>query len=685
MVSSGSWRDHFKIDDNILKAFWEEFSESSPLRASEFTLETAQSTTEFVLWCVRERHFTEQSFIEYQSELLNMPAIRQEFFATPIDEAFWERVKDLHPWTASCFPLSEWEGHLLIASVWPDESLKLSIPHSFALGTPTGLREFYARYQAIEAFKIPVDVAIEAPISAEAPQVDEPPVVVAPPVVAPPAKKSAPAPIFDDGDPFAALSRELGLLNGAASSEATSEEAAPEAEAPEGFVIPDGLKFSTEEVSRLGLSQVSEADATPTAESSDTTFENNEAPEGLSTFTASSIETPEVQPEVAEGGTLLHNFETGSHEVVARKAPPNLSEPAAQGEPAQSIFAPMALEAPVSETVPEAILEIDLDVTQPSIVVHEAAPVMPFAPIVTPSSPAMVRPPLPPAPPAIKITEAVPPTAKAFEPESPARPVAEATIVVSAVNSEPETAPKVRKPLFEPAAGDSALPKTAIADRMKEMAAQRGGTQSSTQSGTQTGTKSKKLEAPPLTSFFSRDSLKQSGRVRNDAYANHTISISKIEPIHLDQCSSIDEAGAQALLQASNLFETAMILLFKDGELQPWKWSDLFLSINGEKPAPVELKDPSIFKVVFRTAKPYHGYVVTSTTNQKFFNEFYRGMLPKHATVIPIMIDGRMGGMLLAFTNSKIDYRQSLRLMERLSFDLSRVFKMLRGTMSKAG
>ncbi|MDZ4083424.1 MAG: hypothetical protein U1E10_10835, partial [Bdellovibrionales bacterium] len=70
--------------------------------------------------------------------------------------------------------------------------------------------------------------------------------------------------------------------------------------------------------------------------------------------------------------------------------------------------------------------------------------------------------------------------------------------------------------------------------------------------------------------------------------------------------------------------------------------------------------------------------------NQKFFNEFYRGMLPKHATVIPVMIDGRMGGMLLGFTNSKIDYRQSLRLMERLSFDLSRVFKSLRGTMSKA-
>jgi len=44
-----------------------------------------------------------------------------------------------------------------------------------------------------------------------------------------------------------------------------------------------------------------------------------------------------------------------------------------------------------------------------------------------------------------------------------------------------------------------------------------------------------------------------------------------------------------------------------------------------------------------------------------------------------------MGGMVLGFTNSKVDYRQSLRLMERLTFDLARVFKSLRGTMAKAG
>lgn len=762
MVSPGSWRDHFKIDDKILKAFWEEFSEASPLRASEFTLETASLTTEFVLWCVQERHFTEQAFTDFQSERFNLPAVRPEYYATPIDEVFWSRVKDLHPWSPSFFPLSEWDGHLLIGSVWPTAPVPVKVPHSVVLGTPTGLRELFERFKSegdrareTKAEAIP-EIPAPAPVASPKSEPEKAPIKT-------PAKPAA-----DDGDPFAALSRELGLLNNAA--EEPSTEAAAESEAPEGFVMPEGLSFSKEEISRLGLGEEakSEEDSTGTGTGTGTgtashdgagvNFQSSEleAAEGLSKLKVGSLESNGGPPsELIEGGTLVHNFETGSQEVVARKTQPNFTIPNESPEapelklpelklndaaeldatnvpplevatvanddespkkstdksadksadepvrkpvlapqpiafespqavsikpsakpplfgPKPPLFAP---QAPVAAVIPNP----DLDATQPSVVINHPAPTLPFAPIVTPEKPAAAKPTVPNAPSLSIPSSFAPSSTKATE---SARQPAEATVVVDMGARPPAEATVV---VNAADVGDSALPKTAISERMREMAANRAA--SITNSGTQTGTKGKKLESTPVTSFFSIGGAAKSssGRVRNEAYAGKAISISRIEPIHLDQCTSIDEAGAQALLQASNIFETAMILLFKDGELLPWKWSDLFLSVNGEKPAPIELKEPSIFKVVFRTAKPYHGYVVTSTTNQKFFNEFYRGMLPKHATVIPIMIDGRMGGMLLAFTNSKIDYRQSLRLMERLSFDLSRVFKMLRGTMSKAG
>lgn len=703
MVSSGSWRDHFKIDDKILKAFWDEFSDSSPIRASELTLKTAVSTTEFVLWCVREGYFTEEAFTKFQSEAFNLPVIRHAFFETPIDHSFWERVKDLHPWTASCFPIADWEGFLLIGSVWPTETFKSSMRHRLVLGTPSSLREFHTRFLDKEK---PIVAAAPAPftiperVMAAAVEHNEPPTARIENSI--PKKQTAPVvekPNSDSGDPFAALSRELGI----SSSDETpmADNAHSElGEAPEGLVMPEGLSFSKDEFARLDSVAATSTDEDNALEGLvfDNADETAREPSPVLPEDASG-----VRPEVQEGGTIVHNFETGNQEVVARKSEPVLS---IQNESAQNKSTPsiddgrgfvLPVESELALTVDDsthqesvfepvpAMSELDafdklaldlknesagaaLEDTQPSVVI-DAVPSMPFAPIVTPASPAKVKPAAPPPPPLRLETPE--------EAAQSARPIAEATIVVNAANAMAPASPataKIRKPLFEPVGNPAAV-----------APANPGATHapSETQSGqTGTATRARRLEATPMTSFFGISST--SGRVRNESVSRRAITISKIEPIHLDQCSSIDEAGAQALLQACNIFETAMILLFKDGELQPWKWSDLFLSVNGEKPEPIELKDPSIFKVAFRTAKPYHGYVVTSVTNQKFFNEFYRGMLPKHATVAPVMIDGRMGGMLLGFTNSKIDYRQSLRLMERLSFDLGRVFKNLRGTMSKA-
>jgi hypothetical protein len=698
MVPARSWRDHFQIDDKILQAFWSEFQESSPLRASELNAKTAAASVEFVLWCVREGHFTEADFTRYQSEAFNLPVIRDDFFSSPIDHDFWARVKDLHSWTASCVPLTEWEGYMLIGSVWPEETIKTSLRHRLVLATPSNLRAHYDRFQSKGApapFTMPnATIAPPPPVKAEPP----PPVVAEPPPlkVETPVEKTVepvaaaktekkPEIKFDPADPFAALSRELGLMpdETKADEHATTGEDAHGAEAPDGLVIPEGLSFDKDELSRLVGLDTSAPIASDAAEAS--------SDEKATSQTSSE---PNFEP-----GTVVHDFETGEGEVVARK----------QSDFAASLQQPMPAQAtpmtgaifelePIPET-PENP-EVDLDATQPSIVKHDFPPpptvvppvaepppvdavakppkptppslVIPFAPVVTPTQPAMVKPAAP--------EVAPPPLPSTPDSKQPQRPVPEATIVVQADETvaEPQTPKTPRRPLFEPAS-DSPQSGPITGNIPKP-------TFRPASSITQTGTRGRRLESTPVTSFFGMGgaagpSLSKS-RNAND-YSGRVVSISKLQPIHLDQCSSVDEAGAQALLQACNIFETAMILLFKDGELQPWKWNDLFLSVNGERPDAVDLQEPSIFKVVFRTAKPYHGYVVTSTVNQKFFNEFYRGMLPKHATVIPIMIDGRMGGMLLCFTNSKIDYRQSLRLMERLSFDLARVFKSLR-TNAKA-
>lgn len=735
MVLSPSWRDHFKIDDSLLEAFWEDFSQSSPIRASEMNPATAEQSIEFVLWCVQQGHFTEEAYTKWQSQAFEIPVIRKAFFEAPTDLVFWERVKELHPWSATCMPLAEWDDVLLVAITTANSELALSRRHRLVLATPTSLREFFER----------VDHA----------SVSNPRIQIEPAVSSPEVKsETKPEPIkattkVDDGDPFAALSRELDLLNqkGGADQAPTDsigdDHALPAIDdhsAPVGLVVPEGLSFDPAELSRLNGLDLSQQDSVtteapsatePEEDGSDVSFEL--PPIGAQQQTSQSSQAAEQAQTTSagddenapEGGTLVHNFETGKDEIVEKPVETNSS--AVLSPPPTATVAPSLSIEPIKNVDDDPLAALVMP-TEPAATesakpgLNAAIPGLPFAGHLTSDDtssdenfPASQNETVSHASPFSDKTFGQKPAISADDKSIPGLEDLDRTHPSAVIpNPDPVKTPepalqvdvpvttRVRKPLFEPASsappkttGNAFEPRSASGpgfDATKAVSIQNNSANANdqTESGVTTGTqtKSRRLDPTPVTSMFGANNpaihQERPGSGAQAAYLNKSIAVGKLDPIHLDQCRSIDEAGAQAIMQACNIFETAMILLFKDGDLMPWKWNDLFLSVHGDKPLPIDLVEPSIFKVVFRTAKPYHGYVVTSEVNQKFFNEFYRGMLPKHATLIPVMIDGRMGGMLLGFTNSKIDYRQSLRLMERLSFDLSRVFKSLRGTMSKA-
>ncbi|MDX9731965.1 MAG: hypothetical protein RBT63_09355 [Bdellovibrionales bacterium] len=687
MTSPGSWHGHFKIGDEILGSFRQEHPSFS-------SAEAAGNSIEFVLWCIQNGHLSEDDFIAWQSEQASLPIVGEAFFESPVDTAFWDRVKDIHPWTQSCLPLAEWEGVLLIGTLWPYESFKASLQHRIVLAAPRLLEAFYARL-APQASKAP-QASLTAPAA-----IDK--------TFSPTAPSSTPSSAVDNsGDPFAALSRSLGIETNDTSSEDDDNAEFSSAD-DEAIAMPEGLSFGKDELARLAAQ-------------------------------------PEEEP--SHDRTVVHNFETGEKEVAQRKAK---EDPLAES---QSSIAPPSI-------LGKSFAQLERETTNESASIHTddyrddhtdepvvstdvvlGAPTTAKSPVAESGAPAQAAAqstlaPQPAAqeqesasadiPPALALEIVPPPEEPQMEePQTEEPPVEkleaeklDEKLQVEQPKEEPiVTTPKPRKPLFAPLESAS---QQAQASTAKEtpLAAVPDATSDTTEPGVSSAslsntsatpppvtTKSRRLEAPPVTSFIfgaaaatpSTAPASQQSPVTSSIsgvsvskpapakinYASKIIPVNKLEPVHLDQCTTIDEAGAQALLQACNIFETSMILLFKDGQLVPWKWSDLFLSVKGEKPESIDLTEPSIFKIVLRTAKPYHGYVVTNLVNQQFFNEFYRGMPPKHATILPIMIDGRMGGMLLGFTNSKIDYRQSLRLMERLSFDLARIFKNLRGTMSKA-
>lgn len=724
MVISPSWRDHFKIDDSLLEAFWEDFSQSSPIRASEMNPATAEQSIEFVLWCVQQGHLTEEAYAKWQSQAYEIPVIRKEFFEVATDLVFWEQVKELHPWSATCMPLAEWDDVLLVAITTANSALALSRKHRMVLATPTSLRDFFERVDHASVSNPRIRLEPVAAAQATAPAEPEPT----------PLQQIAPTaiPKVDEGDPFAALSRELDLLNKKSGSSETDQDLTAHDDqalpvfdnhiAPVGLVIPEGLSFDPAELSRLNGLDLSKSASLSDAPDEDSEVSFEVPQPNANTLAPSHSAAEDVH--AAEGGTLVHNFETGKDEIVerhlAKSADVDLAlEPINTGD-GDPLAALMTSAEPTTKEILNPGLNADIpglpfaasDDSFPASQNQTVSQASPFSDKTFGQKPALAADDK--SIPGLEDLDKTHPSAVIPNPDqasvqvvaSPAVQNSAESILQSKSNAPVTT--RLRKPLFEPisnappkATGNAFEPRSASGsssgnvsgsgfDATKAVSIQNRRSNDETQNGVGSGTqtKSRRLDPTPVTSMFgvNNPALHQErpGSGVQAIYLNKSIAVGRLDPIHLDQCRSIDEAGAQAIMQACNIFETAMILLFKDGDLLPWKWNDLFLSVHGDKPVPIDLIEPSIFKVVFRTAKPYHGYVVTSEVNQKFFNEFYRGMLPKHATVIPVMLDGRMGGMLLGFTNSKIDYRQSLRLMERLSFDLSRVFKSLRGTMSKA-
>lgn len=152
--------------------------------------------------------------------------------------------------------------------------------------------------------------------------------------------------------------------------------------------------------------------------------------------------------------------------------------------------------------------------------------------------------------------------------------------------------------------------------------------------------------------------------------AVNTARLPNSEPnIGLASCSTPDELMTAVSTQIASIFEQGLVLSYIRNELRPAKWSDLVWSAKGEKPDAISLDSPSLFRVVFRSSLPYHGYVTANPVNTLFFNDFNRGILAKHVTLVPVMVSGQLNSMIMGVSLGGIDFKATLAAMEKLAVD----------------
>ena len=123
-------------------------------------------------------------------------------------------------------------------------------------------------------------------------------------------------------------------------------------------------------------------------------------------------------------------------------------------------------------------------------------------------------------------------------------------------------------------------------------------------------------------------------------------------------------------------FKKTMILVKQGEQIVPWKWDESFEKSNPEhKKTAMSLAVPSPFRIVYRSQKSYHGYLVPNDLNDKFFAEWNESVNPDHLTLAPVLVDDVVVGMILGIGGKSADTKTCLLQTEHLAEAVAKRFK----------
>jgi hypothetical protein len=180
-----------------------------------------------------------------------------------------------------------------------------------------------------------------------------------------------------------------------------------------------------------------------------------------------------------------------------------------------------------------------------------------------------------------------------------------------------------------------------------------------------------KTESRPhtvTTGIYTKPGALSSNRELAEKQENTRTGISTVSGIHRT-ANKLADVVNNVFAEMSHHYKKSMILLAENEEARPWKWSEQFRpdgAINS-----ISFATPNPFRIVSRSQKSYHGYVVPNESNDKFFEEWNEAKTPDHLTVAPILIEESLVGFLIGFGDKSADNKNSLMLCEKLANDVS--------------
>lgn len=133
-------------------------------------------------------------------------------------------------------------------------------------------------------------------------------------------------------------------------------------------------------------------------------------------------------------------------------------------------------------------------------------------------------------------------------------------------------------------------------------------------------------------------------------------------PMSTIQTQELEEELTLGFTKAYQFYRNLMILKIKDNVVIPMRWDPSYKkpkSLQG-----ISLNQPSIFRIVARTKKPFHGPVTSNSINDQFIEHWFDGHKPNYLTIHPLFFEKECVGLLLGASDEPLDRKDSLHLME---------------------
>ncbi len=117
-------------------------------------------------------------------------------------------------------------------------------------------------------------------------------------------------------------------------------------------------------------------------------------------------------------------------------------------------------------------------------------------------------------------------------------------------------------------------------------------------------------------------------------------------------------------------YQSAMLMRVTGTEAKPYLWDET-LEIDPEVDQnKIDLNYPSLFRIVTKSQMPYHGYVIDSPVHREFFNSIHIPELPGCVTAVPLIVDGGIWGILIAFGGEGALGLEPLHFTEKIAENL---------------